>query len=80
MHEDQHKSVWVVRAGPEYQDFLNDTFRLVIIQVTIQMLMVMVSPERYTLASGDFWSLILFLILGSSMYWLVFRKAVVFTS
>lgn len=82
MHEsdDGATSLWTVQAGPEYHDFLNDTLRLVTIQITIQMLLVMVSPDRYSLASGEFWALVLFVIAGSSLYWLVFRRGVVFTS
>jgi hypothetical protein len=79
MHEES-EALWAVRAGPEYHDFLNDTLRLLTIQLTVQMLLVMVAPDRYSLGSGEFWALLLFVAAGSSLYWLVFRRALVFTS
>ena len=65
--------------GPEYVELFNDISRFVIIQIAIQIMLVTVDPTAYSLFSGDFLILLLFVIIGVLTYWLVFRKIISFS-
>ena len=62
--------------GPEYVGYLQDLFRMVILQVTIQGMFSMMDSEKYCFFTEDFGITLLFIILGVSVYWLVFKKFV----
>lgn len=62
--------------GSEYVGYIHDLLRMVILQVTIQLMFVMLDSERYCFFTQDFGVTLLFIILGVSVYWLVFKKFV----
>ena len=64
-------------SNPEYIGLFEDIIRMVIIQTTVQFLYFINNTES-TFFSGDFILLILYVVLGVCVYWLVFKKLIVF--
>lgn len=62
--------------GPEYVGYLQDLARMITVQVTMQLMFYMLDPEKYCFFSEDFGSMLLFITLGVSFYWLVFKRLV----
>ena len=58
---------------------LNDTLRMLVIQVVVQILFVLRNPE-VELLSNIFIENTLFILLGVIVYWLVFNHLLVFTN
>ena len=56
---------------------LNDTIRMLVIQVVVQILFVLRNPE-VDLLSNIFIENTLFIILGVMVYWLLFNHVIVF--
>ena len=56
---------------------LNDTIRMLVIQVVVQILFVLRNPE-VDLLSNIFIENTLFIILGVIIYWLLFNHVIVF--
>lgn len=73
-------SIYTLHIGsnPEYVEMLNDIARFTIIQLAIQIMLVLMDPERFSILSFDFFILLIFVNIGVMMYWLVFRKIVMF--
>ena len=76
----QHESIYALRVSknPEYVEMLNDIARFTIIQLAIQIMLVLMDPTRFSIFSMDFLILLIFVNIGVMLYWLVFRKIVVF--
>lgn len=73
------EALYVVKLpSPDYIGMLEDMFRLVIIQITIQFLYSINSDGTIPFFSTDFFLLVLYIILGVCVHWLVFKKLVVF--
>lgn len=64
--------------GPQYIDLINDISRMLIIQISIQLMYYTLNPERFRFFTTDFFMMLLFIVIGVLMYWLVFKKIVVF--
>lgn len=64
--------------GPEYIPFVEDAFRILIIQVIYQVMLVMRNPVEYSVMDMDFLEACLYLVIGVCVYWLVFKRLVVF--
>jgi len=56
---------------------LNDTLRMLLIQVVVQVLFVLRNPQ-VELLSNIFIENTLFIILGITVYWLIFNHIVIF--
>ena len=56
---------------------LNDTIRMLVIQIVVQILFVLRNPE-VDLLSNIFIENTLFIILGVMVYWLIFNHIIVF--
>lgn len=63
--------------NPEYIEYVSDVIRMVLIQIMIQFLYFVDGDPFFT---ADFILLVIYIILGVSFYWLVFKKLVTFTS
>jgi len=73
------ESIYTVRLGnAEYAGMVNDMIRFATIQIAIQIMLVLMDPERFSFFSTDFFILLLFVIIGVMLYWLVVKKLVVF--
>lgn len=64
-------------VGPGYSGYLDDVARMLCIQFTIQ-LMLSLMGNGVSLFSVDFVLLMVYVVLGVSLYWLVFKRLVVF--
>jgi len=73
-------SIYTVNISKDYVEMLNDIARFTIIQLAIQIMLVLMEPTRFSIFSMDFLLLLVFVNIGVMLYWLVFRKLVVFKS
>ena len=63
-------------VSPEYIPFVEDLIRMVVLQFVVQMMYFFKDPLRCTLFTFEFVELLLYAIVGVSVYWLVFKKVV----
>jgi hypothetical protein len=63
--------------GSEYVILFEDMVRMFLIQLTIQLMFFMSYPDRAFLTE-EFILLVLYIFLGITLYWLVFKKLVKF--
>ena len=64
--------------GPDFVPMANDVVRMVCIQVSIQLMLVLAGGNMRFL-STDFLLLVFYIALGVMLYWLAVRKLIVFT-
>jgi len=62
----------------DYIDVIDDVFRMVTIQLSIQFLYFLNSSDNVSLFSTDFVLLVIYMILGILFYRLVLRKMIAF--
>lgn len=62
----------------EYLPMIDDIARMVMIQFSIQLLLFATNPEENQFFSADFILLLIYIVLGVCLYWLVFKRLVVF--
>lgn len=62
----------------EYVGMMDDIARMIIIQFTIQFLYFINNKEGEAFFTLDFFLLLVYIVLGVSLYWLIFKKAVSF--
>ena len=65
------------KLGSEYIPLFDDIARMFLIQLTIQLMFYLSASDRSFL-TDEFVMLVLYVILGISLYWLVFRNVVKF--
>ena len=63
-------------VSPEYIPFAEDLVRMVVLQFVVQMMYFFKDPLRCTLFTFEFVELLLYAVVGVSVYWLVFKKVV----
>jgi hypothetical protein len=77
----QHETLWTVKTTPIFGKdshiMFDDMVRMILIQVTIQLMFYMSTNDRQFFTE-EFVLLVLYIILGILLYWLVFRKAIKF--
>ena len=72
-------SLYVVNVPyKEYLPMIDDIARMVIIQAALQVLLYATDPSQNQFFSADFVFLVIYVSLGVALYWLVFKKLVVF--
>ena len=70
-------SLYVIKLpSPEYVGLVEDIVRMVTIQFTIQFLYFINTGAPFF--SGDFFLLVIYIVLGVCVYWLIFKKLVLF--
>lgn len=62
----------------EYIDLIDDIVRMVTIQLGIQFLYYLNSPDSVSLFASEFILLVIYMILGILLYRLVLRKIIIF--
>lgn len=72
------KSLFYYNIPIEYRSYVEDLSRMIILQVSANFLFSLSNPEKYSLFSGDFLMTLSYIIIGISIYWLVFRKIILF--
>jgi heme/copper-type cytochrome/quinol oxidase subunit 4 len=75
------ETLWSVRIteyfGKDTNIMFDDIIRMVLIQITIQLMFYMSCEDR-AFFTEEFFLLLLYIILGILLYWLVFKKAIKF--
>lgn len=66
------------KIGKEYIIVIDDVVRMLLVQFTIQFMSFLSDPVNVSLFSAEYVLLSLYITLGVSMYWLVFRNIVRF--
>jgi hypothetical protein len=61
---------------PEYIEYFEDVIRMILLQFIIQFMYFIKSPNENTLFSYNFIELVLYIIIGLSVYWLIFKKVI----
>ena len=72
------RSVFRIGVEDNYIHVIDDVIRLVMIQVIVQLMFFLNSPVAFPFFTPVFFAVLLYIIIGVSAYWLVFRKLVLF--
>ena len=67
-----------VPFGEEYKPYFMDLFRMIAIQTMVNIMFYLSDPAKNTLFSGVYLKTLFFVLLGVSVYWLVFRNLLTF--
>tara|TARA_B100000085_G_C18495363_1_gene493087 strand:+ start:795 stop:1136 length:342 start_codon:yes stop_codon:yes gene_type:complete len=67
-----------VPFGEEYKPYFMDLFRMVAIQTMVNFMFYLSDPVKNSLLSGTYIKTLFFVLLGVSVYWLVFRNLITF--
>lgn len=60
----------------EYLPFIEDLVRFLLLQVSINFMYYIQNPYENSFFRQDFFELLLYIIIGLSVYWLIFKKFV----
>ena len=63
-------------VGDEYVPLVDDTMRMLTLQIIIQFMLMLRSPKEYSMFSESFFELLFYIVLGLMTYWLVIRKLI----
>ena len=63
----------------EYLPFIEDAIRMIILQIAVQFMFYARSPCDTAFFSAEFLELIIYSIIGISVYWLLFKKLIKIT-
>ena len=74
------KSLFYYEIPSEYRSYFEDLSRMIILQITANFLFSISNPEKYSILSYEFIKTLIYIIIGISMYWLVFRKLIIFNN
>ena len=67
-----------VPFSEEYKPYFMDLFRMVAIQTMVNIMFYLSDPAKNSLFSGTYIKTLFFVLLGVSVYWLVFRNLITF--
>jgi len=62
--------------GNEYVPLVDDTLRMLTLQIIIQFMLSLRDDKEYPFFSESFFELLFYIVLGLMFYWLVIRKTV----
>lgn len=65
-------------SNSEYAPLIDDIARMVIIQFTLQFLYYINDTNANSFFTADFFLLVLYVSLGVCVYWLIFKKLILF--
>ncbi len=71
-------SIYSVNIPEEYRSYVEDLSRMIMIQISANLLLSISSPDNYSFFSPQFLKTMLFIVIGVSVYWLVFRRVISF--
>lgn len=63
----------------EYVPYIEDVIRMVTLQFVIQFMYFVNDPTNNNLLTVNFLELIIYIVIGVSVYWLIFKKLVKLT-
>ena len=62
----------------EYKPYLMDLMRMISIHLTLNVMFFIINPEKNKLLDQGFFTSLIFILFGVSVYWLIFKKFVSF--
>ena len=65
-------------VNQEYKPYLMDLMRMVSIHLTLNVMFFIINPEKNKLLDQGFFTSLIFILFGVSVYWLIFKKFVSF--
>ena len=65
-----------VPFSEEYKPYFMDLFRMIAIQTMVNIMFYLSDPVKNSLFSGTYIKTLFFVLLGVSVYWLVFRNLI----
>jgi hypothetical protein len=65
-------------VNEEYLPFLEDLVRMLILQITLNFMYFAKDPSKYPFFSLEFFELVLYVCMGVTVYWLVFKSLISF--
>ena len=71
-------SIFNKKIDEEYVPFVNDSIKMTIILIVVNVLMFLTNPKKNVLFGGHYVKLMSFILLGLSTYWLVVKKIIEF--
>ena len=63
-------------VGDEYVPLVDDTLRMLTLQIIIQFMLSLRDSQEYSMFSESFFELLFYIVLGLMTYWLIIRKLV----
>ena len=63
----------------EYIFYIEDVIRMVVLQLIINFMYFSKDPTNHTFFSLEFFELVLYIVIGISVYWLIFKKLIKLT-
>ncbi len=66
------------KLGKEYVILCEDIARMLLIQITIQLMFYLSNPSEMSFITSEFILLLLYIVLGVCVYWLVFKNLIQF--
>jgi hypothetical protein len=67
------------KFAPDYLLFFDDVVRMVILQITIQFMYYMKDPYTNSFFTLELLELVLYVVMGVSVFWLLFKKMIKIT-
>jgi hypothetical protein len=71
-------TIFKLNLPKEYRSYVEDLSRMIIIQLVANLLLYASDSRQYPLFGTTFFKTMLFIVVGVSVYWLIFRKLISF--
>lgn len=62
----------------EYLPMIDDIIRMMLLQISVNLMYYMKNPEENSFFRLEFLELLIYIVIGVSVYWLLFKKLVRF--
>ena len=62
----------------EYIPFIEDLIKILILQIVLQFMYFLKNPNEVQFFSFDFIEMLIYIVLGTSVYWLIIKKLLIF--
>jgi hypothetical protein len=64
------------KIGEDYLPMIDDISRLLVLQLVIHLMYFLRNPYEYNFIDFNFFELIIYIIMGSCVYWLLFKRLI----
>ena len=79
-NDNNSSSLFTINIPSEYRSYIEDLSRMLIINLVANILFNRANPKKFPIFGRDFLMTVLFVIVGVSAYWLVFRRLISFSN
>ena len=77
-NKSESDTIFKINLPKDYRSYVEDLSRMIIIQLVANLLLYASDSRQYPLFGATFFKTMLFIVVGVSVYWLVFRKLISF--